>query len=145
MTYEQRQTTEVRTPAAPAPADTARADPAPASEGVVREHRVATTSPTPSTMAARIVTVVFGLIQLIIGLRILLLVVDAREGNALVAAILDLSRPLVAPFEGILRTNALESGGSVLDLAAVVALVGWTIVELVILGVLRIGRSGDQV
>jgi hypothetical protein len=140
MTYEERQTTEVRTTAAPAPADTA-----PASEGVVRERRVATTSPTPSTMAARIVAVVFGLIQLIIGLRILLLAVDAREGNALVAAILDLSRPLVAPFEGILRTNALESGGSVLDLAAVVALVGWTIVELVILGVLRIGRSGDRV
>ena len=87
----------------------------------------------------------FGLVQLVIGLRILLLLLDAREGNALVAAILDLSRPLVAPFEGILRTNALESGGSVLDLAAVVALVGWTIVELVILAILRIGRSGDRV
>ena len=140
MTYEERQTTEVRTPAAPGPANTA-----PASDGVVREHRVATTAPAPSTVAARIVTVLFGLIQLVIGLRILLLALDAREGNALVAAILDLSRPLVAPFEGILRTNALESGGSVLDLAAVVALVGWTIVELVILAVLRIGRSGDQV
>ena len=66
-------------------------------------------------------------------------------GPGLLETILDLSRPLVAPFEGILRTNALESGGSVLDLAAVVALVGWTIVELVILAVLRIGRSGDQV
>jgi hypothetical protein len=140
MTYEERQTTEVRTPAGPDPTHTA-----PASDGVVREHRVATTAPTPSTLAARIVTVLFGLIQLVIGLRILLLALNAREGNALVAAILDLSRPLVAPFEGILRTNALESGGSVLDLAAVVALVGWTIVELVILAVLRIGRSGDQV
>ena len=137
MTYEEQHTTELRVPPA--------TPVAPASESVVREHRVATTSPSASTLAARVVTVLFGLVQLVIGLRILLLLLDAREGNALVAAILDLSRPLVAPFEGILRTNALESGGSVLDLAAVVALVGWTIVELVILAILRIGRSGDRV
>ena len=29
--------------------------------------------------------------------------------------------------------NALSSGGSVLDVAAVVALVGWTIVELIVI------------
>ncbi|MEW6226422.1 MAG: hypothetical protein AB1627_17515 [Chloroflexota bacterium] len=137
MTYEERHTTELRVP----PATPA----APASAEVVREHRVATTSPTAATLAARVVTVLFGLVQLVIGLRILLLLLDAREGNAIVAGILDLSGPLVAPFEGMLRTNALETGGSVLDLAAVVALVGWTVVELVILAVLRIGRSGDAV
>lgn len=112
---------------------------------VVAERRVATTRPTGSTMAARIVVVVFGVIQLLIAARIVLLALDAREGNALVAGILALSQPLVAPFEGILNSDALASGGAVLDLAAVVALIGWTIVELVLLAVLRIGRSGDHV
>ena len=61
------------------------------------------------------------------------------------AGILALSQPFVAPFEGILNSDTLASGGAVLDLAAMLALIGWTIVELVLLAVLRIGRSGDQV
>ena len=89
--------------------------------------------------------VVFGIIQLIIGLRILFLLLDAREANALVAAILNLSQPLVAPFEGIFQTNALQSGGSVLDIAAIAALVGWTILELIVLSLIRIPRPTEEV
>jgi hypothetical protein len=112
---------------------------------VVEEQRTATTRPTGATMASRIVVVVFGLVQLVIGLRILLLALDAREENAIVGGILALSQPFVAPFEGMLGTDALAAGGAVLDLAAVLALIGWTVVELVILAVLRVGRSGDRV
>lgn len=112
---------------------------------VVAERRVATTRPTGATMAARILVVIFGLIQVLIGARILLLLLDAREGNALVAGILALSQPFVAPFEGILNSDALAAGGAVLDVAAVLALIGWTIIELVLLAILRIGRSGDRV
>jgi hypothetical protein len=57
-----------------------------------------------------------------------------------VAGILNLSQLFVAPFEGILRTNSLHSAGSILDLAAVVALVGWTLLELVLIWVLGIFR-----
>ena len=46
----------------------------------------------------------------------------------------------VAPFEGILRTNNLHSAGSILDLAAVVALVGWSILELIVLWIAGIFR-----
>ena len=87
-----------------------------------------------------------------IGLRIVLLLLDAREGNALVRAILDISQVFVAPFEGILRTNALTAGGSVLDVAAVLALIGWTLLEMVVLadradrapGRGRLTRSPDR-
>ncbi len=139
MTFEERRTVvrERVEPASPALVTT--------DGDVVAERRVATTRPTGATMAARIVVVVFGLIQLLIGARIVLLALDARDGNALVAGILALSQPFVAPFEGILNSDALAAGGAVLDLAAVLALIGWTIVELVLLAVLRIGRSGDQV
>jgi hypothetical protein len=51
----------------------------------------------------------------------------------------------VAPFEGILRTNALTAGGSVLDVAAILALIGWTLLEMVVLAVVRIARPGEAV
>lgn len=102
-----------------------------------------TARPSGSTVASRIVILVFGIIQLLIGLRILLLAIDAREGNAIVSGILSLSQPLVAPFEGILRSDALHASGSVLDLAAIVAFVGWTVVELVVLAIVRLGRPGE--
>ena len=91
-------------------------------------------------MTRRIVVFVFGLIQLVIGLRFVLLLLDAREANGLVSGILNISQVFVAPFEGILRTNYLHAAGSVLDIAAIVALVGWTIVELIVIWVLGIFR-----
>lgn len=90
--------------------------------------------------ARRLVVFIFGLIQLLILMRIVLLLVDAREGNALVAAMLNLSQLFVGPFEGILRTEALRTAGSVLDLTAIVALVGWTVLEFVILALVGIFR-----
>ncbi len=83
----------------------------------------------------RVIILVFGLIQLVIGLRIILLLLNAREGNAIVSGIVDLSQVFVAPFSGILGSDALRSGGAVLDIAALVALVGWTILELIVLAI----------
>ena len=57
-------------------------------------------------------------------------------------AVLDISQVFVAPFEGILRTDALHSAGSVLDVTAIVAFVGWTILELIVLWV--IGMFGRR-
>ena len=45
-----------------------------------------------------------------------------------------------SPFEGILRRDSIHSAGSVLDLAAVLALVGWTILELIVVWVVGIFR-----
>lgn len=96
--------------------------------------------PGPSEMTRRIVVLVFGLVQLVIGARIVLLLLDARESNVLVAGILDVSQLVVAPFEGILRTDALQAAGSVLDVTAIVALVGVTILELIVLSAVGVFR-----
>jgi hypothetical protein len=96
--------------------------------------------PGGSEMVRRIIVLVFGLIQIVIGLRIVLLLLDARTGNALVSGILDISKIFVAPFDGILNSNALTAGGSTLDVAAVVAFVGWTILELIVLWAVGIFR-----
>ncbi len=101
---------------------------------------VTTTRPTGNETARRVVIFLFGIVQAVILLRIVFLLLDARESNGLVSGILDLSQVFVAPFEGILHTNALTSGGSSLDIAALVALVGWTILELVVIAAIGIFR-----
>jgi hypothetical protein len=101
-------------------------------------RRVTRAGPGGAEMARRIVVLVFGLIQIVIGARIVLLLLDAREANALVSTILSISEVFVAPFEGILRTDSLNASGSVLDITAIVAFVGWTILELIVLWVIGI-------
>jgi hypothetical protein len=117
-------------------------EPTAAGQETVRteRHRTMTASPGGSEMIRRVVVLLFGLIQIVIGLRIVLLLLDARTGNALVSGLLDVSKIFVAPFEGILNTDALSSGGSTLDIAAVVAFVGWTILELIVIWAVGIFR-----
>jgi Na+-driven multidrug efflux pump len=91
-------------------------------------------------MSRRIIILLFGLIPVVIGARIVLLLLDARESNGLVSAILNISQLFVAPFEGILRTDALRAAGSVLDITAIVAFVGWTLLELIVLWAVGIFR-----
>jgi hypothetical protein len=116
--------------------------PAPVAREVVRtdRERITRAGPGGSEMGRRIVVLVFGLIQVVIGARFVLLLLGAREANALVAGILNLSQVFVAPFEGILRTDALHTAGATLDITAVVAFVGWTVLELIAIWALGIFR-----
>jgi hypothetical protein len=136
--------TQERTPLAGQPPVTTATQPLapPITHETVRtdSRQITRTGPGNSEMASRIIVLVFGLIQIVIGLRIVLLLLDARTGNALVSGILDISKIFVAPFEGILNSNALTAGGSTLDVAAVVAFVGWTILELIVLWAVGIFR-----
>ena len=103
-------------------------------------RRIKSSGPGAPETIRRVVVLLFGLIQIVIGARIVLLLLDAREGNALVAGILDISQVFVAPFEGILRTDALSSAGAVLDVSAIVAFVGWTVLELIVIAAIGIFR-----
>lgn len=97
-------------------------------------------SPSGGEMLRRLVVLIFGLIQVLIGLRIVLLLLDARQGNDLVSGILNLSQIFVAPFIGIFNSDALRANGAVLDIAAIAALVGWTILEVVVLWAVNLFR-----
>ena len=101
--------------------------------------------PSNNETVRRIVVLVFGLIQIVLGLRIVLLLLAAREGNLLVAIINNVGGVLAAPFQGILSLKALAAGGSVLDVAAVVALVGWSLLELIVIWSLGIFRRDQAV
>jgi len=110
------------------------------SRSTLATHRTVEIRPSGAELTRRVVVLIFGLIQVLIGLRILLLLIDAREANDLVSLILNLSQVFVGPFEGILRTDFLHASGSTLDLAAIVAFVGWTVLELIVLWVVNIFR-----
>jgi len=103
-------------------------------------RRVSTMRPEGSELTRRIVVLLFGLIQVVIGLRFVLLLLNAREANGLVSGILDISQFFMAPFDGILRTDALHASGSIFDVTAIVAFVGWTILELIVLWAVGIFR-----
>ena len=128
MTYERRVVTRTDDPTYVAPA--------------TRNEVVETAAVAPSggEMLRRLVVLVFGIIQVLIVLRIVLLLLNAREGNALVQFILDTSQIFVAPFVGIFNTDALHANGSVLDIAAIAALVGWTILEWIVLWAVNLLR-----
>ena len=103
-------------------------------------RRVSRSGPGASEQSRRIVVLLFGLIQIAIGARIVLLLLDAREANGLVSGILNISQLFVAPFDGILKTDSLHAAGSVLDITAVVAFVGWTVIELIVIWAIGIFR-----
>lgn len=110
-------------------------------ETYVREHvRERDVSPSPLGMLSRLIVFLFGLIQLLIGLRIILLLFAARESNNIVAAVYNISEVFVAPFRGILRIDEVQAGVTALDVGAIVALVAWVVIELVVLALVRVFR-----
>jgi len=135
MTYERQVVTRTdEAPAVVAPATTV---------GTTRTDQVverAEVSPSGGEMLRRVVVLIFGIIQAFIILRIVLLLLNAREGNGIVSFILNVSQIFVAPFVGIFNTDALAAGGSVLDIAAIVALVGWTVLEFIVLWAVNLLR-----
>ena len=84
------------------------------------------------------VTFAFGVLQALLVLRIILLLLVANQGNEIVSFVLGVTDPFVEPFIGMFDLNRVTSGEQVLDVAAIVALIGWTLVEMLILAGIRI-------
>jgi uncharacterized protein YggT (Ycf19 family) len=95
--------------------------------------------PSAAATASRIVVFAFGILQALLILRIILLLLVANPGNDIVSLILNLTDPFVEPFRGMFSIDRVTAdSGSKLDIAALVALVAWTLVEALILAGLRI-------
>lgn len=97
-------------------------------------------SPSPLATVERFVIFIFGLIEAVILLRIVLLLLAAREGNDIVQFVYNVSEIFVAPFRGILRIDEVQAGIAALDFGAIVALVFWVIIELIVIAALRVFR-----
>ena len=133
----------VPTPApvpAPTPADPPLTQ-APIQATAVRttEREYAPAGPSGLTTAARIVTFAFGVLQAALILRIILLLLVANTGNDVVGLILGITDPFVEPFRGMFAIDRVTADqGSKFDVAALVALIGWTLIEMLILAAMRI-------
>ncbi len=144
MTDYERTTTRETTvadPADPTVRHDAVSSAPPAAERSVRTTERAYRPAGPSTVStiARFVTFLFGVLQAVLVVRIILLVLIANEGNDIVGAILAVTDPFVEPFRGMFALDRVTAEqGSVFDIAAAVALIGWTLIELLILAALRI-------
>jgi len=119
-------------------------DPAYSRGDTVVQRRVSR-YPSGGELAGRVVVLLFGIVQVFVILRIVLLLLNAREGNDLVSFILNTSQVFVAPFNGMLNIDNLKAGGSVFDVAAVLALIGWTLLEAIILAAVGIFRREPTV
>ncbi len=121
-------------PVAPAPA------PAPGEQvNVNASGATYVTETSPLATVRRVIGLLFGILIGLIALRVILLALGANEGNALVDGIYGISEPFVAPFRGVFSLDAVRpTGASVIDIAALVAIVGWSLIALVILAILRI-------
>lgn len=106
-------------------------------------------------LLTRIVVLAFAAIQALLTLRLVMGLVDLpRAVMQFRPTVTALSEPLIDPFRGFQETlgggglpGGMPGSGFLggLESAVVVALVGWSLVELVVLGVLRIfGRRGDD-
>lgn len=114
---------------------------APARETNIRttERAYEPAGPGGANVLARLVTFIFGVLQVALILRIILLLLIANPGNDVVSLILGITDPFVEPFRGMFALDRVTADqGSVFDVAAVVALIGWTLVEALILALLRI-------
>ena len=97
-------------------------------------------SPGPLSFARRVVGLVFGILVVLIALRFLLLALGANTGNALVDFIYNVSEPFVAVFRGVFSFDRMSPvGHSVIDIAALVAIVGYALVAILIIAIMRLG------
>jgi hypothetical protein len=146
MVDEERvvETNSVSTPAGPDPEPYQAPAAAPVAAQTVTQGRVVTETvrrtPSGAETWRRVVVFIFGIIQGLIAIRIVLLLADANQGNGLVRFIYDASAIFVGPFDGILHTNAVQAGASIFDIAALVAIIGWTILEFLIIAGIGIAR-----
>jgi uncharacterized protein YggT (Ycf19 family) len=94
----------------------------------------------PMAFLEKVVLLIFSLIELVIVLRIVLLLLAARQGNDIVQFVYNVSDIFVAPFRGMLRIDEVQAGVISLDFAAVVALIAWLILEVIVIAIVRLFR-----
>lgn len=93
----------------------------------------------PILVVRRIVGLLFGILEVLLALRVILLALGANSGNGLVDGIYNATEPFVAPFIGVFSINHVKpTGSSVIDIAAIVAIVAFALLAVLVDSILRI-------
>ncbi|HEY2515877.1 MAG TPA: YggT family protein [Polyangiaceae bacterium] len=78
----------------------------------------------------------FGILYLILGIRLLLVLFDARQGAGFVRFINQITEPFYAPFRGIVANGSIEAHPIAWPL--VVAIVAYAVLHAIIRALLRV-------
>jgi len=99
----------------------------------------------PSTLVARLIYFIFGVIIAFIGLRFILLLLAANQGSPFVDFVYAVSGLFVAPFYGVFG-NTPQFGASVVDVSSIVAIIVYALIAWAIISLATIGsRRRDEV
>jgi hypothetical protein len=122
------------------PTERAREVEPPRSQVNVNASGTAAGSSGPLSYARRVVALLFGILIVVIAVRFLLLALGANAGNGLVDFIYSVSEPFVDVFRGVFSFDHMSPiGRSVIDVAALVAIVGYGLLAILIVAILRLG------
>ena len=80
----------------------------------VHQSSTVTYAPSGAGMIERLIIWIFGIIQSLIVLRIVLLLFAARDANPIVSFVYSITDLLVAPFRGIFGINEIAAGATAL-------------------------------
>jgi len=103
-------------------------------EIALREQERGIAAANQNSSIARVVNIVyflFGVLQVLLGIRLVLHLIGANEGNAFAAFINTLSLPFVALFAGLVQ-NPVLSGTSVLEITTIIAMVAYSLLAWLI-------------
>jgi uncharacterized protein YggT (Ycf19 family) len=104
-----------------------------------RTPRYAEPARGPMYWARRVLSLIGAVLAVLLGLRIILLLLVANQTNQVVDFVYGVTEPFVAPFRGIFSFDTVQpGGGSVFDIAAVVAFVGWLLIYLLLMAILSL-------
>lgn len=113
-------------------------------DATVQRHTVAQTSKMSSTVIAqRIVWLIVGVINTLIGLRFALLLLGANQGVPFTDFVYSLSAPFVAPFVGIFGEPSY--GRSIFEVSSILAIVVYLLIGLAIVKVLTVTRPHEEI
>lgn len=104
--------------------------------GAQRPMRTSYAAPRVVQGAAQFVSLALGIVELLLLVRIILLLFGANPTADFTNLIYGWSNPLVAPFQGVFP-NVMSSHGSVLDAAAILAMIVYAIAARIVEAMLR--------
>jgi hypothetical protein len=95
-------------------------------------------------VAENLLNLFFGLVELLLGLRVILKLFGANTGNDFVSWVYNMSDTLMQPFRGIFPVHVFENK-YVLEFSAVFAMLMYAVLALVILAVINAADNRSTV
>lgn len=93
----------------------------------------------PMYWARRVLTLLGSVLAVLLAIRVILLLLVANQTNQVVDFVYGVTEPFVAPFRGIFAFELVQpGGGSVFDIAALVAFIGWLLIYLLLMAILSL-------